>query len=77
MLSERRRSFVCIGIVYSRVPDGVAAAVGADGAFAGRLGSGHLTGLASEPALTIHYKAEGRTEYTVLLFVPREPAAAR
>ena len=33
---------------------------------------GHLAGLSSDPALTIHYKAEGRTEYTVLLFVPGE-----
>ncbi|MFW6077719.1 MAG: molecular chaperone HtpG, partial [Hyphomicrobiales bacterium] len=32
----------------------------------------HLSGLGSDPALTIHYKAEGRTEYTVLLFVPGE-----
>jgi molecular chaperone HtpG len=33
---------------------------------------GHLAGLSSEPALTTHYRAEGRTEYTVLLFVPGE-----
>ncbi len=33
---------------------------------------GHLAGVSSEPALTIHYKAEGLTEYTVLLFVPGE-----
>jgi molecular chaperone HtpG len=32
----------------------------------------HLAGLQGDPALTIHYKAEGRTEYTVLLFVPGE-----
>jgi molecular chaperone HtpG len=32
----------------------------------------HLAGLSGDPALTIHYKAEGRTEYTVLLFVPGE-----
>mgnify|MGYP006196209979 FL=1 len=32
----------------------------------------HLAGLGGDPALTIHYKAEGRTEYTVLLFVPGE-----
>ena len=33
---------------------------------------GHVSGLYADPALTIHYKAEGRTEYTVLLFVPGE-----
>jgi molecular chaperone HtpG len=32
----------------------------------------HLAGLNADPALTVHYKAEGRTEYTVLLFVPGE-----
>jgi molecular chaperone HtpG len=32
----------------------------------------HLAGLGGDPAVTIHYKAEGRTEYTVLLFVPGE-----
>jgi molecular chaperone HtpG len=31
---------------------------------------GHITGAYADPALTIHYKAEGRHEYTVLLFVP-------
>ena len=31
---------------------------------------GHVAGLYDEPALTVHYKAEGRHEYTVLLFVP-------
>ena len=31
---------------------------------------GHVAGLFDEPALTLHYKAEGRHEYTVLLFVP-------
>lgn len=30
----------------------------------------HAAGLYDEPALTIHYKAEGRHEYNVLLFVP-------
>jgi molecular chaperone HtpG len=33
---------------------------------------GHVAGIYSDPALTIHYKAEGRIEYTVLLFVPGE-----
>jgi molecular chaperone HtpG len=33
---------------------------------------GHITGIYSDPALTIHYKAEGRHEYRVLLFVPGE-----
>ncbi len=33
---------------------------------------GHLTGSYSDPALTLHYRAEGRHEYTVLLFVPGE-----
>lgn len=33
---------------------------------------GHITGAYSDPALTLHYKAEGRNEYTVLLFVPGE-----
>ena len=33
---------------------------------------GHITGAYADPALTIHYKAEGRHEYTVLLFVPGE-----
>jgi molecular chaperone HtpG len=31
---------------------------------------GHITGAYSDPALTLHYRAEGRHEYTVLLFVP-------
>ena len=31
---------------------------------------GHVGGMFDEPALTLHYKAEGRHEYTVLLFVP-------
>ena len=31
---------------------------------------GHVSGLYADPALTIHYRAEGRHEYTVLLFVP-------
>ena len=30
----------------------------------------HVAGLFDDPAHTIHYKAEGRHEYTVLLFVP-------
>ena len=33
---------------------------------------GSLSGVFSDPALTIHYKAEGLNEYTVLLFVPGE-----
>ncbi|HEY7748303.1 MAG TPA: molecular chaperone HtpG [Aestuariivirgaceae bacterium] len=33
---------------------------------------GHVAGDYSEPALTLHYRAEGRNEYTVLLFVPGE-----
>jgi molecular chaperone HtpG len=33
---------------------------------------GHITGAYADPALTIHYKAEGRHEYTVLFFVPGE-----
>lgn len=33
---------------------------------------GHITGAYSDPALTLHYRAEGRNEYTVLLFVPGE-----
>ncbi len=33
----------------------------------------HVGGLYDTPALTIHYKAEGRHEYTVLLFVPTMP----
>ena len=31
---------------------------------------GHVGGQFDEPALTIHYRAEGRHEYSVLLFVP-------
>ncbi len=31
---------------------------------------GHVSGQYDEPALTIHYRAEGRSEYSVLLFVP-------
>lgn len=35
---------------------------------------GHVGGLFDDPALTLHYKAEGRHEYTVLVFVPsRKP----
>jgi molecular chaperone HtpG len=33
---------------------------------------GHVTGDYSDPALVLHYRAEGRNEYTVLLFVPQE-----
>ena len=33
---------------------------------------GHISGIYSDPALTIHYRAEGRNEYTVLLYVPGE-----
>lgn len=32
--------------------------------------SGYVGGIYGEPALTVHYKAEGRNEYSVLLFVP-------
>ncbi len=31
---------------------------------------GHVSGQYDEPALTVHYRAEGRSEYSVLLFVP-------
>jgi molecular chaperone HtpG len=31
---------------------------------------GHISGSYSDPALTLHYRAEGRHEYTVLLYVP-------
>ncbi len=31
---------------------------------------GHVSGQFDEPALTVHYRAEGRHEYSVLLFVP-------
>jgi molecular chaperone HtpG len=33
----------------------------------------HAGGLYDTPAITIHYKAEGRHEYTVLLFLPTMP----
>ncbi|MBB5753417.1 molecular chaperone HtpG [Prosthecomicrobium pneumaticum] len=33
---------------------------------------GHVGHAFDEPALTLHYRAEGRTEYSVLLFVPSE-----
>ena len=33
---------------------------------------GHVSGVYTDPALTLHYKAEGRSEYTVLLFVPQD-----
>jgi molecular chaperone HtpG len=33
---------------------------------------GHLSGAYADPAITIHYRAEGRHEYTVLLYVPGE-----
>ena len=33
---------------------------------------GHISGTYTDPALTIHYRAEGRHEYTVLLYVPAE-----
>src|ERR1043166_8989075 len=32
-----------------------------------------LTGAFDEPAMTLHYKAEGRQSYAVLLFVPSTP----
>jgi molecular chaperone HtpG len=31
---------------------------------------GHVSGQFDEPALTVHYRAEGRHEYSVLVFVP-------
>ena len=31
-----------------------------------------LAGIYSDPAITLHYRAEGRNEYTVLLYVPSE-----
>ncbi len=31
-----------------------------------------MSGVYSDPALTLHYKAEGLNEYTVLLYVPGE-----
>jgi molecular chaperone HtpG len=33
---------------------------------------GHVSGMYADPALTIHYRAEGRHEYSVLLYVPGE-----
>ncbi len=33
---------------------------------------GHIAGNYSDPAITLHYRAEGRHEYTVLLYVPGE-----
>ena len=33
---------------------------------------GHISGIYSDPAVTLHYRAEGRHEYTVLLYVPGE-----
>jgi molecular chaperone HtpG len=33
---------------------------------------GHVAGIYADPALILHYRAEGRNEYTVLLFVPSE-----
>ena len=33
---------------------------------------GHIAGVYSDPALTVHYTAEGRHGYRVLLFVPAE-----
>ena len=33
---------------------------------------GHIAGIYSDPAITLHYRAEGRNEYTVLLYVPGE-----
>ena len=33
---------------------------------------GHIAGIYSDPAITLHYRAEGRHEYTVLLYVPGE-----
>jgi molecular chaperone HtpG len=32
----------------------------------------HISGTYSDPAMTIHYRAEGRHEYTVLFYVPAE-----
>lgn len=32
---------------------------------------GHITGLYDDPAHIVHYRAEGRHEYTVMLFVPK------
>ncbi len=33
---------------------------------------GHVAGVMGDPAMTIHYRAEGRNEYSVLLYVPGE-----
>ncbi len=33
---------------------------------------GHISGDYTDPVLTLHYRAEGRNEYTVLLYVPGE-----
>jgi len=33
---------------------------------------GHVAGVIGDPAMTIHYRAEGRNEYSVLLYVPGE-----
>jgi molecular chaperone HtpG len=33
---------------------------------------GHISGTYADPAITLHYRAEGRHEYTVLLYVPGE-----
>jgi molecular chaperone HtpG len=33
---------------------------------------GHISGSYADPAITIHYRAEGRHEYTVLLYIPAE-----
>jgi molecular chaperone HtpG len=33
---------------------------------------GHISGSYADPSLTLHYRAEGRHEYTVLLYVPGE-----
>jgi len=33
---------------------------------------GHISGSYSDPAITLHYRAEGRHEYTVLLYIPGE-----
>ena len=32
----------------------------------------HVSGQFGEPALTLHYRAEGRNEYSVLLYVPKD-----
>jgi molecular chaperone HtpG len=33
---------------------------------------GHISGIYADPCMTLHYRAEGRHEYTVLLYVPGE-----